>query len=168
MRGGLRFVRRLLLLALVPATSSCLVLSDPDFRGQDECVPLFITHQAQPLVTSRRKIPESPGDPLQFSGTVPLRSCALTKPYYARVFVDGVNVRNQEIVASGTEIRPVEVLVDAGNLPGTCHQVEVFVSSAFASTGDLRTPARQSDLAFILWTFITDADATAGTCGASP
>lgn len=169
MSPGLGFVRRLLLLAFVPAaTGSCVVLSDPDFRGQDDCVPFFITHQAQPLVSDRPRIPENPGDPEAFRGTVPLRTCALTKTYEARVFVDGSFRSSQRVEPSGTEVRPVSVLLDVGQpkLVGGCHFIEVFVSSEFSPSGtDFRRPAREGDLTFLLWTFINDPDATAASCG---
>jgi hypothetical protein len=167
MPRGLGFVRRLLLLALVPAaTGSCLVISDPDFRGQDDCVPFFITHQAQPLVSDRPRIPESPGDPTEFRGTVPFRSCALVKDYVARIFVDG-SLRSEQVVpATGSEERTLEVSIDVGQLPQTgCHFVEVFLSTQFAAVGaDFRSPARRGDLAFLLWTFVDSTDATVASC----
>lgn len=164
---GLRFVRRLLLLALVPAaTGRCLVLSDPDFRGQDDCVPFFITHEANPLITARPRIPANVGDPTQFRGSVPLRSCALTRDYTARIFIDGSIVSEVTVPPSGEEVRDVNVLVDVGLVPRGCHFVEVRVSSAFSpSGGDFRRPAREDDLAFLVWTFINDPDATVASCG---
>lgn len=159
---GFRLVRRLLLLALVPAaTGSCLVLSDPDFRGQDECVPFFLTREANPAVSSREVLTGE-----EFRGSVPMRTCALTLPYEARVFVDGVFTVNQNIPPTGEELREVPVLVDIKNLSKGCHFVEVFVSSRFRASGsDFTQPERSGDVTFLLWTFLNDTDATVTSCG---
>lgn len=160
-------VRRLLSLAgvavmtaLVPASGGCLVVSDPDFRGQDQCVPSLLLLEANPSVRERPRIEES-----EFSGTVPMRSCALTFDYEARIFVDGSLVQFQRIPPNGLEIRDVPVLVDIKRLRPGCHVVEVFVSSQFRGGSDFITPERKDDIAFISWTFLNDTDASVASCG---
>jgi hypothetical protein len=169
-RAGMRgfgFVRRLLRLAvmgaLVTANDGCLVLSDPDFRGQDECVPFFLTLGADPSVKDRPRI-----EGTEFSGNVQMRTCALTKDYVARVFVDGALKLDQPIPPSGQETRDVPVLVDIRGLAAGCHFVELYVSSAFRPSGsDFTQPARAGDIAFLLWTFVNTTDATVASCGGS-
>jgi hypothetical protein len=167
--GGRGFVRRLLRLslkmtvmaALVPAGEGCLVLSDPDFRGQNECVPYFLTLEAVPSVRDRPRI-----EGTEFRGSVPVRSCALTQPYEARIFLDGVLVRFAQIPESGSEIRPLSVFFDIQGLAPGCHFVEVFVSSKFRASGtDFTKPERADDVTFLLWTFLNTTDATVASCG---
>lgn len=165
--GGSRFVRRLLQLAvmgaLVAANDGCLVLSDPDFQGQDECVPFFLTHEADPSVRDFRRIEKA-----EFEGSVPMRTCALTKPYFARIFLDGrLRVLEQEIPPSGDELRTVPILLPIGDLAPGCHFVEVRVSSAFRPGSDFTQPARPGDIAFLLWTFTNTTDASVLSCGGS-
>lgn len=162
MRGRARllgFVRRLLVLAVVPALDGCVVVSDPDFRGQDECVPAFVHHEAEPALADTPRIPANPTDPVEFRGTVPLRTCALTLEYEARVFVDQELRRSIRIEPSGSETRNVSVVVDVDRLTPGCHSVDVYVSSRFAA-GDFRQPERPGDLSYLHWRFSNDASAT--------
>ncbi|MBI2389622.1 MAG: hypothetical protein HYV09_08500 [Deltaproteobacteria bacterium] len=140
----------------MPALDGCVVVSDPDFRGQDECLPMFLNLEADPAQSSTPRIPASPTDPIEFRGTVPLRSCALTKDYEARVFVDEEPRLSLKIPPSGGETRNVSVVVNVDRLAPGCHIVQVYVSSRFAA-GDFRQPERPGDIDYLLWNFSNDA-----------
>lgn len=183
MTKAVRLVRRLLGVALVPARRSparclsllvvptllggCLVASDPDFRGQDECVPFFLAHEAEPSTSEAHRRPESADDPEEFRASVPLRSCALTTDYVAHVFIDDDLRVIKKIPPSGGELRDVSVLVDIAKeaeTPG-CHRAELYVSSNFA---DFKTPERAGDVAKISWFFFNVPDALVSNCGNVP
>lgn len=169
---GRGFVRRLLRLgskmammaALVPAlglvNGGCLALSEPDFRGQDECVPFFLTLGADPPLLNRTPIEKA-----EFSGSVQMRTCALTKDYVAHVFLDGVPVLFTSVPPTGVELRTVPVLVDISRSSPGCHIVELYVSSKFKDGTDFTKPERRDDIAYILWTFVNSSDATVASCG---
>jgi hypothetical protein len=164
MRAVGRLVRRLLVIALVPTVlDGCLVVSDPEFRGQDECVPFFLTHEADPSTSLPLRRPETASDPAEFRATVPMRSCALVSNYKAHVFVD----RNLKIIKTlpptGTELRDVSVLVNIADevADGRCHRVEVLVSQNFL---DFENPARAGDVAKITWQFYNDPNTTLADC----
>lgn len=147
--------------ALVPAAEGCLVLSDPDFRGQNECVPFFLTLEADPSVRDPQRI-----EGTEFRGSVRMRTCALTLPYEARVFVDGEPKLFKSVPPTGDEIRTVPVLVDIAALAPGCHFVELFVSSKFRASGtDFSKPERANDVTYLVWTFINTTDATVASCG---
>ncbi len=167
---ALRLVRRLLGLAVVPlALDGCLVLSDPDFQGQDECSPSFVTNEADPLLWSTPRIPAQAGDPVEFRGSVPMKSCALVKTYRARVFVDNVLKLEQSVPATGTDSRNVAVVVAVDKLSKGCHQIHLYVSSRFApAASDFKQPERAGDLAYLVWRFSNDANALAENCGGAP
>lgn len=150
------------MIAVPTLLGGCLVVSDPDFRGQDECVPFFLSYEADPSTSPAHRRPESPTDPAEFRATVPLRSCALTTDYTAHVFIDNVLRVIKKIPPTGSELREVSVLVDIGNEDPGCHLVEVFVSSNFA---DFKTPERPGDVAKIDWLFYNVAGASAEICG---
>lgn len=165
MRAPGRLVRRLLAMALVPATlSGCVVVSDPEFQGQDECDPFFLTQEADPSTSGFVRLTETTPDSDVFRASVPMRSCALTKNYTLNVFVDK-NLRAQTtIFPTERDLRNVPIVVDVfperAN-PG-CHRVEAFVSTGF--TSDFRTAARPGDVAKITWWFFNDADAPVTSC----
>jgi len=167
---ALRLVRRLLGLAAVPlALDGCLVLSDPDFQGQDECTPSFVTNEADPLLWSTPRIPAAVGDPEEFRGSVPLKSCALTKPYEVRVFVDNALRKSGPVPASGTDTRNVAVVVNVAGLSKGCHLIHLYVSSRFAlAASDFKQPEQPGDLAYIVWRFSNDANSPAENCGGAP
>jgi hypothetical protein len=162
MRALGRLVRRLLPVVLVPTVlGGCLVASDPDFRGQDECVPFFLTHEADPSTSETHRRPESTSDPEEFRASVPMRSCALTTDYEARVFVDNKLVDISQIPPTGGELRDISVLVDIAGLTG-CHTVELFISSNFA---DFKTPERSGDVAKVSWFVFNDPATPVPECG---
>jgi hypothetical protein len=138
----------------------CLVLSDPDFRGQDECLPSFETVDASPAVGTVFVLGSGS---TEFRPSVPVRSCALIKAYYAHVFVDGLIRTQLEIVPSGGEVRTFTALVDLSDVDPGCHTVEVLVSSGFAPTS-LRNPLRPGDLAYVAWSVATSADVPVASC----
>jgi hypothetical protein len=153
---------RILLLGVAVCSGSCLVVSDPDFRGQEDCIPFFVTQQAEPALASTERIPATPTDPLEFRGSVPMRSCALTKIYQIRVFLDNELQPESTIPPTGDEERPVSVLVDLSRTKPGCHQVEVLVSSSF--TLDARTAAKPDDLAYLVWWFTNTSGAQFQDC----
>lgn len=161
-----RLVRRLLALTAVSnVLGGCLVVSDPDFRGQDECVPFFLAHEADPSTPGPHLRPESATDPAEFRATVPMRSCALTRDYRAHVFVDNTLRVIQRIPPTGNELRDVSILVNIGEESPGCHRVSVYVSTNFA---DFTTPDRPGDVAKIDWLFYNDQNSTAAGCGSTP
>jgi hypothetical protein len=166
----LPLVRRLLALAAVPlALDGCLVLSDPDFQGQDECLPSFVTNEADPLLWSTPRIPAQVGGPVEFRGSLPMRSCALVKTYAARVFVDGTLKLEQAVPPNGADTRNVAVVVGVDGLSRGCHQIHLYVSSRFApAASDFKQPERSGDLAYVVWRFSNDASALAENCGEAP
>jgi hypothetical protein len=161
---GMRLAARLLLLASAVCSGSCLVVSDPDFRGQEDCIPFFVTQSADPSVSDTSVILTSAGELPRFKGSVLMRSCALTKTYQMRVFLDGGLVHLDDVPPTGEEQRPVTALVDfSGALPG-CHDVEIYLSTRFTAI-DPRQPERQDDLAYILWRFADTGNASFTDCG---
>ncbi|MGZ3417346.1 MAG: hypothetical protein ACXVEF_22555 [Polyangiales bacterium] len=151
-----RLLTRVLLLGAAVGSGSCLVVSDPDFRGQEDCIPFFVTEQAVPAPNATTRIPASPGEPLEFDGNVPMRSCALTKTYQMRVFLDNVWQYAQDVPPTGDEARPIAVILDMTGRAAGCHQVEVLVSTRFASGTDPKTTDRADDLAYMVWWFSND------------
>lgn len=166
----LSLARRLLTLSVVPlALDGCVVLSDPDFQGQDECTPSFVTNEADPLLWSTPRIPAQEGDPAEFRASVPLKSCALVATYRARVFLDNVIQREIEIPASGTDTRNVSIVQNVGSVSKGCHLIHLYVSRSFApAAGDFKQPERPGDLAYVVWRFSNDASSLAENCGAAP
>lgn len=162
---ALSLVRRLLLLAVVPlALDGCLVLSDPDFQGQDECLPSFVNQEADPLISQTPRIPADATSPAEFRGSVPMKSCALVANYQARVFVDSEFKLDLAVPPNGTDTRNVSVVVDVDGLSKGCHQIHLYVSRRFAPAGsDFKQPERAGDLAYLVWRFSNDA-----SCGETP
>lgn len=138
----------------------CLVTSDPDFRGQEDCVPYFVVRDADPEITSTLKLRDGALPELR----VPLRSCALVKRYFVRIFVDGLLFATAQIEPSGQEIRTLRIGdLPVGLLQPGCHQLEVYASGAFATERG-RDPVRDDDLAYIAWWFTTVDGATFESC----
>lgn len=150
-----------------PALDGCLVLSDPDFQGEESCTPSFVAQEADPPQAGTSRFPANPGDPLEFRGTVPMKSCALVKNYDGRVFLDGELKTIIQIPPNGEDVRDVAVLLSLSEVPPGCHEVELYVSQLFSSSPtDLKTPARAGDLAYFVWRFVNTSDPTdALTCG---
>ncbi len=143
----------------VMTNASCLIVSDPDFRGQDQCTPSLLHHEADPETASTAPLE----DPFAFRASIPLRSCALTRTYIAHVFADGILERIVDVPPTGSETRTVTVLFDVGALEAGCHQVEVYVSSRF-SAGNLKVPERPDDVGYVAWWFANSPDATFESC----
>lgn len=146
------------------AVSGCLVVSDPDFRGQDECLPFFVNQAAVPPITAPTLV--ETGDTITFEATVPLQTCALTVQYEMRVFVGGQVRMIEEVDPTGSETRPISIVQDISlseDLEDGCTTVELLVSRRFQG---LRDPARPGDLAYVSWQVATSPDVTVGQCGA--
>lgn len=162
---GMRLAARLLLLAAAVCSGSCLVVSDPDFRGQEDCIPFFVTQQADPPIADKKLILASAGDAPEFRGTIPMRSCALIKNYEMRIFLDGAWQSLATVAPTGDEERNVSVLV---NLPSGgkrgCHEIEVYLSTRFSAI-DPRVPENPDDLAYVLWRYADTTDAKFANCG---
>ncbi len=141
----------------------CVVVSDPDIRGQDTCVPFFLTHEADPSTSGAHRRPESSTDPAEFRASVPMSSCALTRDYETHVFVDDELVDISKIPPTGGELRTASVLVDISGLTG-CHRIELFVSTNFA---DFKSPERPGDVAKITWTIFDKPDTAVSACVAA-
>jgi hypothetical protein len=159
---GMRLAARLLLLCSAACSGSCLVVSDPDFRGQEDCIPFFVTAEAEPAVSDKTVLLASTGEVPDFH--IPMRSCALTKTYEMRVFLDGVPTRFDQLPPTGEEERPVTVVVDLSTSKPGCHEVEVYLSTRFSAV-DQRAAERPSDLAYVLWRFTNDSNAKFTKCG---
>jgi hypothetical protein len=147
--------------------TSCLVVSDPDFQGQEDCVPYALNHEADPELGSWiNLVPDASATERTFRALIPISTCALAKEYTARVFIDNLLLKIIPVPPTGTERREVSVLVDIVNIglaPG-CHKVELLVSGQFAA--DLRAPARPDDIAKAVWLFYDDPNVTPASCGA--
>ncbi len=145
-------VRPLVLAAgLVP--TSCVVTSTPAFQEQEDCPPFFSSSQATPPANRMVTILTT-ATPFEFSGTVPLRSCALAKVYKGRVFVDGKLYGEVDVPANGESTRDAitgsVALQGSASLPG-CHTIEFLASTAFVPDTVFRTPVKQDDLASLTW-----------------
>jgi len=160
-----RLVRTLLAIAVVPVLGSCVVASDPDFQGQDQCVPFFLEHEADPSTSVFSRLTETTAGSDVFRATVPMRSCALTKEYELHVFVDNNPRALTKIFPTERELRDVSIVVDITperDNPG-CHRVEALVSTNFQN---FRDPVRSGDLAKIVWWFSNNPDASLAGCEA--
>jgi hypothetical protein len=160
----MRVVARILLLCAAVGSGSCLVVSDPDFRGQEDCIPFFVTQQASPALTAKTLILASSASALEFRGDVPMRSCALTKTYEMHVFLDDDWKRLDTVPPTGEEERNVTALVDISRAKPGCHQVEVLLSTRFSSA-DPKAPERANDLAYLTWWFANDSNTKFEQCG---
>ncbi len=146
--------------------SGCLVVSDPDFRGQNDCLPYFVNQSAEPTTTRPTVVTIGEDGRATFRASVPMQTCALTAEYEARVFVGGVAGEFSRIQSTGSETRVVSVVQDvsASAFDDGCITIELLVSRSFR--GSLRVPERADDLAYIAWQVATSPDVTVGQCGA--
>jgi len=157
-----RLARLSATLATAACTGSCLVVSDPDFRGQEDCVPYFVTNEAEPLLNVKTRVSTN-----RFDGNVPLRSCALAKTYELHVFLDGAQHSAPSVDPNGSDERPVTIGVDLTSVQPGCHQVEIYASSKFDANDPRKAdPDKPRDLAYLVWWFADTSDTKFEECGA--
>ncbi len=144
-RGGL------LGLALVASTAGCVVLSDPEFKTEDQCPPTLDLTQASPTLASQAIIAPVAGRPFEFRATVPIESCALTRVLEMRVFLDGFLAGSTDLPPNGTSRRDASLAVDLTRARQGCHVVELLVSGRFSSDPGARQPAKAGDIGYAVW-----------------
>ncbi len=143
--------------ALLPG---CVVTTAPSYNDQPDCPPSFIPSEADPPVNVPKTI--FANDPTaEFVGTVALRSCAVTKTYAARYFLDGNIFKFGVIDPTGDTTRSTTFHVPFLNVAPGCHRVELLATTAFLAT-EFRTPQTQGDLAYIVW-FVDVKDGASGS-----
>ena len=137
----------------IAAAGACVVNpSASQFSSQDSCPPYFLVDQAKPPTSAIKLIDPSTPDN-EFTATVPIRSCAIAKPFIGRTFIDGQSIIIHEDVfgPNGTDTRNANITIPVlGTVSDGCHRIELYASSGFAP-GDVRTPATLGDLAYISW-----------------
>lgn len=146
------------LLAAALCLPGCVVLSDPEFKTEDECPPTLQMTEASPGYLSFPIIAAAPPKVFEFRATVPVRSCALTRALEARVFLDGSLLRSSELPPNGTSGRDLTVFVALDSVRQGCHVLEVLVSGRFSS--DQRQPVKAGDVGSGVWWFGVQEDAT--------
>lgn len=156
-RGLLRSTLvRALLGTATTTTCSCVVNPAPTpFQDPTQCPPYFVPDQADPHINKFKIIDPSTGT-AQFQASVPIKSCALSKQFIGRVFVDGNHssfIQETVFQPTGTDTRSAIISVPISGsetLTEGCHIIELLASSAFAP-GEVRQPAQSGDLAYVVW-----------------
>ena len=137
----------------------CVVTTAPTFTDQPDCPPSFVPNEAIPAVNKPVTIDAT--DPTaEFVATVPLRSCAITKVYDSRYFLDGNIYKFSAIDPTGDTVRSTTIRVPFLNVAPGCHRIELLATTAFLA-GEDRTPQTQGDLAYIVW-FVDVIDGAGG------
>ena len=165
-----RRLQTLLLVTLVVPGHACLVTSAPSYSAV-ECPPSFLNNEADPSVGEPRKYDiNDTTAPLEFSGTVPIRSCSVANKLFGRVFFDNNLAAQMEINETGTTIRTARLTLPLKGKERRCHKIEFLVTNEWANGGDFRTPKKQGDLASIIWWIdVTDGPwHSLDTCPKSP
>jgi hypothetical protein len=147
--------RALTLTSVVVAAGEACVVSPTasTFSSQDSCPPTFAPDDSS--TSTNYIVALDPSKVDAFNASVPLRSCATTKDFVGRTFVDRQPffVHEDSFLASGGDTRVATIGIPVASTALSnegCHLVELYASSAFA-VGDLRTPATPGDLAYISW-----------------
>jgi hypothetical protein len=135
------------------------VTTAPSYNEQPDCPPSFLADEASPSIRQPEHI--NANDPTaSFTATVPLHSCAVTKKYEARWFLDN-EVHFTTVFPTGDAVRSTSLNVPFLNVAPGCHRVEFLVTTHFLS-GDPRAPETAGDLADIVW-FVDVTDGTGGS-----
>jgi len=167
-----RRLQSLLFVTLPLVGQGCLVTDAPTYSAPDLCPPSFVHNEADPPVGEHKIFnTKDKSQPLEFTATVPVRSCAIAKKLYSRVFVDNKLTTPAEVNPNGTRERTARFTVPLAGLSSACHKIEFLVTGEFSGT-DFRTPTNQGDLDSIVWWIdITDDGTTMhsiDTCPRSP
>jgi hypothetical protein len=162
-----------LLLAAVVTLPGCIVASTPVYSSPDDCPPAFVANEALLVLSDGRPLPPigdpaliacptadttakvcDTSSPLELAATIPVRSCAVARTLEGRLFLDNRPVSQSILQPTGDVLRQVKFTISLQQMLLSCHKVEYFVTTQFASNGpNFHTPVKQGDLAYVVWLF---------------
>lgn len=152
-------VRTVLAAVTCSLLPGCVVTTVPSFNDQADCPPSFVANEAIPSIN--KPVTINANDPTaSFVATVPLHSCAVTKTYDARWFLDN-EIHFTKVDPTGDAVRSTSIRVPFLNVAPGCHRIEFLATTAFLA-GEDRTPQTQGDLADIVW-FVDVTDGVGGS-----
>ena len=151
-------------LAMLSMFPSCLILEDFDLPEEPNYPPSIVADRAVPDAPPLTEILElDRSDPLltEVTFAVKVRDPNIDQQLEYQVYVDFqgsieaslITMEETTVPISGTDERPLAFTISdlTRFTTGTCHKVELRVSSEFKRFPELRDPATDGDLAVAVW-----------------